>query len=54
MLIMLLEMIGNNLLFGFLPEKMGLFVFGILLVLSAVGMRWFFDQKKAKDLINKQ
>ena len=54
MLIILLETTGKNLLFVFLPEKMSLFVFGILLVILAVGMRWFFDQKKAKNLINKQ
>ena len=46
MIIVLLEVTSKNLLFGFMPEKIGLFVFGILLIVLAVGMRWFFNRKE--------
>ncbi len=46
MIIILLEITGRNLLFGFMPEKIGLFVFGIILIILAAGMRWLFDRKE--------
>ncbi|CAN5174970.1 hypothetical protein BH20ACI1_BH20ACI1_20820 [soil metagenome] len=46
MIIVLLETAGKNLIFGFMPENIGLFVFGVLLIVLAVGMRWFFDRKE--------
>lgn len=46
MILVLLESAGKNLLFGFMPEKIGLFVIGIILIIAAIGMRRFFDRKE--------
>ena len=46
MLIIYLETVNKNLLFGFMPEKIGLLVFGIILIILAVGMRRFFSRKE--------
>ncbi len=43
----LIDITNANLLFGFVPETTGLFFFGIILIILAMILRWFFnrDQK---------
>ncbi len=42
----LIDAIKNDLLFGFVPETLELFVLGIALIAFAVGLRWFFNRNK--------
>jgi hypothetical protein len=46
----------QNLLFGFIPESLGTLLFGVGLVLLAVGLRWIFKniEKSANDKLNGQ
>jgi len=44
MLIILLESANKNLLLGYMPESLGLFIFGIILIVFAIGLRWFFNR----------
>lgn len=43
--VFLFETVNNNLLLGFMPESIGLLLFGICLIAFAVGLRWFFDRQ---------
>lgn len=46
--IFLLEAVNKNLLLGFMPESIGLLLFGIALIVSAVGLRRFFSRSEDK------
>jgi hypothetical protein len=46
----LLDATGNNLILGFMPESLGLLIFGVALILFAVGLRKIFnlnDERKS-------
>ena len=50
----LLHFITNtNLLFGIVPEKIGLLVFGITLIVLAVGARRLFDRDERRTVKEK-
>lgn len=40
---------GRNLLLGFMPEPVGLLIFGAILTASSIGLRRIFDREKEKD-----
>ncbi len=44
----LFEVADSNLIFGFMSETTDIFVFGLLLILLAVGLRWVFKHEKQK------
>lgn len=44
MLTLLFEVTNTNLLLGFIPESVGLLIFGIGLILLAVGLRRVFNR----------
>ena len=46
----------QNLLFGFIPESLETLIFGVGLVLLAVGLRWFFKtiEKSASEKMDGQ
>ncbi len=37
----LFDVASQNLILGFVPESLGLLIFGVALVLLAIGLRWF-------------
>lgn len=43
-LAMLFDVTNKNLLLGFMPESLGLLIFGIALIAFAVGLRWLFNR----------
>lgn len=54
--IFLLETAQKNLLLGFMPEPLGLLVFGVALVALPVGLRRIFnrrDERDEKDFLSK-
>lgn len=40
----LLQMTNQNLLLGFMPESLGLLIFGIGLIGLTIGLRWILKQ----------
>ena len=46
MTVVLLESQSGNLLLGYMPESVGLFVFGIVLIVLAIGLRWIFKRSE--------
>ncbi len=51
MSVILLDAASGNLLLGFMPESLGLLIFGFALVVFAVGMRRILDRKDERQLI---
>ena len=49
----LLETASGNLLLGFMPESLGLLVFGVALVVFAVGLRRVLDKNDERQAIKK-
>jgi len=49
MLAILLDAASKNLLLGFVPESLGLLVFGGVLIVSAIGLRRVFKLIEDKD-----
>lgn len=43
----LLEIANQNLLLGFIPESVGLLIFGVGLVVLTIGLRWIFNRVEA-------
>ena len=43
----------ENLLLGAVPETLGMFFFGAVLVTVAVGLRWFLGCEEEKGIIEK-
>lgn len=50
MFALLVETANKNLLLGFMPESLGLLIFGIGLIVFAVSLRWVFN--RAEKMIN--
>ncbi len=44
----LADVSSNNLLLGFMPESLGLLIFGFGLIAFAVLLRWIFNRQKAE------
>lgn len=53
MLVILFDATNGNLLLGFMPESLGLLIFGVVLVIFAVGLRRMFDRKDERQAIEK-
>ena len=49
MLVFLFEAANKNLLLGFMPESLGLLLFGFGLIAFAVSLRWIFNRNEAVD-----
>ena len=49
----LFDVTGNNLILGFMPESLGLLIFGFGLIAFAISLRWIFNRQKAKQSENK-
>lgn len=49
MIAVLLEAASGNLLTGRLPESLGLFMFGIVLVVFAGGLRWILGRHQSEN-----
>ena len=51
----LFEVASRNLLLGFVPESLGLLIFGVGLILLTVGLRWFMkrNEKSADSPVEK-
>ncbi len=48
-IIFLLETANKNLLLGFMPEPLGLLIFGVFLITFASGLRRIFDRENISD-----
>lgn len=46
-----LDATSNNLILGFMPEPLGLLIFGILLILFAVGLRRIFNRNDEQNSV---
>ncbi|MGI8787497.1 MAG: hypothetical protein ACR2HG_07045 [Pyrinomonadaceae bacterium] len=46
MLVILFDLTNKNLLLGFIPESLGLLLFGIGLIAFAVSLRWIFNRNE--------
>ena len=44
----LFEVVSFSFIFGFTPDTADIFIFGLLLVFLAVGLRWIFKHEKQK------
>lgn len=42
---MAFQVTGGNLLFGFLPESAAILLFGVCLIASTIGVRWFLKRQ---------
>lgn len=53
----LMTISGDKVLLAVLDDSFGLFIFGVVLIGSAILLRWFFnrqsDEKSAKNIENK-
>jgi len=49
MLVLLFQLTNKNLLLGFMPESLGLLLFGIGLIAFAVSLRRIFNQKETGE-----
>ncbi len=47
----LFDATGNNLILGFMPESLGLLIFGVALILFAVGLRRIFDRHDEQNAV---
>jgi hypothetical protein len=47
----LFDATGNNLILGFMPESLGLLIFGVALILFAVGLRRIFDRNDDRQAV---
>lgn len=54
MLTLLFEVTSANLIFGFLPESLGLLLFGVALIVFAVSLRRIFNRNDAAQQNLKQ
>ncbi len=45
----LFEVADSNLIFGFMSETADIFIFGLFLILLAVGLRWIFKYERRKS-----
>ena len=45
----LLETSGGNLLLGYMPEPLGLLLFGIILITLAIVLRWAFNRNNRSE-----
>ena len=53
MLATLLDASNKNLLLGYVPESLGLLIFGVALIACAVGLRRFFNRgEETEDKFN--
>lgn len=43
-MVFLFDVASQNLILGFVPESLGLLIFGVALVLLAIGLRWFMKR----------
>ena len=43
---LLLDSANQSLILGFVPESLGLLIFGIGLILLAIGLRWFIKRSE--------
>jgi len=43
-MVFLFDVVSQNLILGFVPESLGLLIFGVALVLLAIGLRWFMKR----------
>ncbi len=46
-----LDATNNNLILGFMPEPLGLLIFGVALILFAVGLRRILDRKDDRQAV---
>ncbi len=53
MLVILFDATNGNLLLGFLPESLGLLIFGVALVTFAVGLRRIFNRRDERQATEK-
>lgn len=51
--VILFDATNGNLLLGFIPESLGLLIFGVVLVTFAVGLRRIFNRKDERQAIEK-
>jgi len=49
MLVILFDVANKYLLFGFVPESLGLLLFGIGLIVFAGSLRWLFNRNETTD-----
>ncbi len=45
-LAILFDVANRNLLLGFMPESLGLLLFGVLLIAFAASLRWLFNRSE--------
>ena len=48
-LVIPVDVSNNSLLLGFMPESLGLLIFGFGLIAFAVLLRWIFNRQKAEN-----
>jgi hypothetical protein len=53
MLAILLDAMNGNLLLGFMPESLGLLIFGVTLIFSAVGLRRILNRNDERQAVEK-
>ena len=53
MLAILLDAMNGNLLLGFMPESLGLLIFGVMLIFSAVGLRRILSRNDKRQAVEK-
>ena len=49
----LLEALNGNLLLGFMPESLGLLIFGVALIFFAVGLRRILSRNDERQAVEK-
>jgi hypothetical protein len=47
----LFDATNNNLILGFMPESLGLLIFGVALILFAVGLRRIFNRNDEQQSV---
>ncbi len=45
----LADVSSGNLLLGFMPESLGLLIFGFGLIAFAISLRWIFNRQKVEN-----
>jgi hypothetical protein len=53
MLAILLDAMSGNLLLGFMPESLGLLIFGVALIFSAVALRRILNRNDERQAVGK-